>query len=95
VFPNARHELRIRIRHWDVDLKMDCQILRRNCLLRNVIQGKMKERIEVTGKRGRRRNHLMDGLKEKTKYWKEEALDHTLLRTRFGMGYGPVVRHAT
>jgi hypothetical protein len=28
-------------------------ILRRNCLLKHVIEGKIKERIEVTGKRGR------------------------------------------
>jgi hypothetical protein len=26
---------------------------------------------------------------------KEEALDRTLLRTRFGRGYGPVVRQTT
>jgi hypothetical protein len=30
-------------------------ILRRNCLLKNVIAGKVEGRIEVTGRRGRRR----------------------------------------
>jgi hypothetical protein len=32
-------------------------------------------------------------LKEKRGYWelKEEALDRTVWRTRFGIGYGPVV----
>jgi hypothetical protein len=47
--------------------------------------------IEVTGKRGRRRNQLLD---EKRGYWKlkEETIDRTLWRTRFGRGYGPVVR---
>jgi hypothetical protein len=37
---------------------------------------------------------LLDDLKEKRIYWKlkEEALDRTLWRTRFGRGYGPVVR---
>jgi hypothetical protein len=30
-------------------------ILRRNCLLRQVIEGKIKGAIEVTGRRGRRR----------------------------------------
>jgi hypothetical protein len=30
-------------------------ILRRNCLLKEVIEGKIKGRIEVTGRRGRRR----------------------------------------
>jgi len=34
---------------------------------------------------------------EKTGYWKlkDEALDHTLWRIRFGKGYGPVERQAT
>jgi len=34
---------------------------------------------------------------EKTGYLKlkDETLDHTLWRTRFGRGYGPVVRLAT
>jgi hypothetical protein len=27
--------------------------------------------------------------------FKEEALDRTVWRTRFGRGYGPVVRHTT
>jgi hypothetical protein len=30
-------------------------ILRRNCLLKYVVEGKLEGRIEVTGKRGRRR----------------------------------------
>jgi len=36
------------------------RILRRNCLLQRVIEGKIKERIEVTGRRGRRRRKLLD-----------------------------------
>jgi hypothetical protein len=37
------------------------------------------------------RNQLLDDLKEMRRYWKlkEEALDRTLWRTRFGRGYGP------
>jgi hypothetical protein len=38
---------------------------------------------------------FLDSLFQKQKrYWKlkEEALDRTLWRTRFGRGYGPVVR---
>jgi hypothetical protein len=48
----------------------------------------------MTGRRGRRRKQLLDDLKEKIGYWKlkEEALDRTQWRTRFGRGYGPVVR---
>jgi hypothetical protein len=51
----------------------------------------------MTGIRGRRRKQLLNDLKEKRRYWKlkEEALDRTLLRTRFGRGYGPVVRQNT
>jgi hypothetical protein len=69
-------------------------ILRRNCLLKHVIEGKLEGRIEMTDRRGRRRKQLLDDLKEKSRYWKlkKEALDFTLWRTRFGRGYGPVVR---
>jgi hypothetical protein len=35
-------------------------VLRRNCLLKHVIEG----RIEMTGRRGRRRKQLLDDLKE-------------------------------
>jgi hypothetical protein len=51
-----------------------------NCLLKDVIEGKLQGRIEMTGRRGRRRKQLLDDLKEKRGYWKlkEEALDRTL-----------------
>ena len=38
-------------------------ILRRNCLLKQVIEGKIEGRVEVTGRRGRRRKQLLDDLK--------------------------------
>jgi hypothetical protein len=59
-----------------------------------VIEGKLEGRIEMTGRRGRRRKQLLDDLKEKRRYWnlKEEALDRSQWRSRFGRGYGPVVR---
>jgi hypothetical protein len=59
-----------------------------------VIEGTLEGRIEIMGRRRRRRKQLLDDLKEKIRYWKlkEEALDRTLWRTRFGRGYGPVVR---
>ena len=40
---------------------------------------------------------VLDDLKEKTGYFKlkEEALDHTLLRTYFGRGYGPFINETT
>jgi hypothetical protein len=40
-------------------------ILRRNRLLQEVIDGKIKGGIEVTGKPGRKRRKLLDGLKER------------------------------
>jgi len=68
--------------------------LRRNCLLQQVIEGKIKGRIEVTGRRGRRRRKLLDDLKERRGYshFKVEALDRTVWRDGFGRGFGPVVR---
>jgi hypothetical protein len=44
-------------------------ILRKNCLLRHVTEGMVDGRIEVTGRRGRRKE-LLDVLKEKRGYWK-------------------------
>jgi hypothetical protein len=69
-------------------------ILRRNCLLQQVTEGKMKRGIEVTGTRGRRRGKLLHYLKERTGYshLKEEAIYRTMWRVGFGRGFGPVVR---
>ena len=49
--------------------------------------------IEVTRRRGRRRKKLLDDLKDRRGYCqlKEETLDRTMLRNRFGRGFGPVV----
>ena len=72
-------------------------ILRRNCFLKQVIEGKIKGEIEVTRKRGRRRKKLLDDLKDRRGYYhlKEEALDRTMWRNRFVRGAGPVVRQFT
>ena len=72
-------------------------ILRRNCFLQQVIEGKIKEGIEVTEKRGRRRRKLLDDLKGRRGYChlKEEALDRTMWKARFGRGFGPVVSQTT
>jgi hypothetical protein len=76
--------------------KANCigHILRRNCLLQRVIEGKIQGGIEVTGKRGRRRRKLLDDLKEMRGYshLKEEALDRAMWRARFGTGFGLVGR---
>ena len=85
---NILHEISKRKANWIG------HILRRNCLLQRVIEGKIKGRIEVRGRRGRRRRKLLDDLKERRGYshLKEEALDRTMWRARFGRGFGPVVR---
>jgi hypothetical protein len=59
--------------------------LRRNCLLKHVIEGK----IDGT-RRGRRCKQLFDNLEKTRGYWKckEEALDRTLWRTGFRIGCG-------
>jgi hypothetical protein len=59
---NILHEISKRKANWIN------HILRRNCLLRQVIEGKIKGGIEVTGRRGRRRKKLLDGLKERRGY---------------------------
>jgi uncharacterized membrane protein YgaE (UPF0421/DUF939 family) len=58
-------------------------ILRRNCLLKHVIEIKITERAEVTRKRGRRRKKLLDFLRETREFWKlkEEAVAR---RVQFG-----------
>ena len=69
-------------------------ILRIDCLLQRVTEGKIKGGIEVTGRRGRRGKKLMDDLKDRRGYshLKEETLDRTMWRNCFGGGFGPVVR---
>ena len=68
-----------------------------NCLLQRVTEGKIQGGIEVTRRQGRRRMKLLDDLKERRGYChlKEEALDRTMWRARFGRGFGPVVRQTT
>ena len=84
---NILHEISKRKANWI------CHILRRNYLLQQVIEGKIKGQIEVTRRRGRRHKKLLDDLKERRGYCqlKEEALDRTVWRNRFGRGFGPVV----
>jgi hypothetical protein len=88
---NILHEIRKRKANWIG------HILRRNCLLRPVIEGKIKGGLEVTGRRGRRSRKLLDDLKERRGYshLKEEALNRTMWRARFGRGFGPLVRQTT
>ena len=84
---NFLHEIRKRKANWIG------HILRRNCLLQQVIERKIKGQIEVTKRRGRKRKKLLDDLKNRRGYCqlKEEALDRTMWRNHFGRGFGPVV----
>jgi hypothetical protein len=88
---NILHEISKRNANWIV------QILRINCLLQQVIEGKIKGGIEVKGRRRRRRRKLLDDLKERRGYshLKEEAVERTMWRACFGRGFGPVVRQTT
>jgi hypothetical protein len=71
---NIQHEISKRKANWIG------HILHRNCLLQQVIEGKIKGWREVTGRRGRRRRKLLDNLKERRGYFylKEEALYRTM-----------------
>jgi hypothetical protein len=88
---NILHEISKRKANWIG------HILHRNRLLQRVTEGKIQRRIEVRGRRGRRRRKLLDDLKERRGYFhlKEEALDRTMWTARFGRGFGPVVRQTT
>jgi hypothetical protein len=85
---NILHEISKRKANWIG------HIVRRNCLLQQVIEGKIKGGREVIGRPGRRRTKLLDDLKERRGYsnLKEEAVDRTMWRAGFGRGFGPVVR---
>ena len=72
-------------------------ILHRNCLLKQVIERKIKGEMEVTRRRGRRRKKLPDDLTDRRGYChlKEEAVHRNMWRDRFGRGFEPVVRQIT
>jgi hypothetical protein len=55
---NILHKIKRRKANWIG------HILRRNCLLKHVVEGKIEGRIEVTRRRGRRRRKLLDAVKE-------------------------------
>jgi len=84
---NILHEIRKRKANWVG------HILRRNCLLQQGIEGTIKGQIEVTRRLGRRRKKLLDDPKDRRGYCqlKEEALDTTMWRDRFGRSLGLVV----
>ena len=56
------------------------RILRRKSLLKHIIEGEIREGLEVTERQGRRRKQLLDHRKEMIGYRKlrEEVFDNTL-----------------
>jgi hypothetical protein len=88
---NILHEISKRKANWIG------HILRRNCRLQEVIKGKIKGGIRVTRRLEMRRRKLVYDLKERRGYshLKEEALDRTMLRARFGRSFEPVMRQTT
>ena len=83
---NILHEIRKRETNWIG------HVLHRKCLQQHVIEGKIKEPIQVTRRRGRRSKKLLDNLKDRRGcHLKEEALDLTVWRNRFGKSFGPAV----
>jgi hypothetical protein len=85
---NILHEISKRKANWIG------HILRRNFLLQQVIEGKIKLGLEVTGTLGRRRRKLLDDLRKRRGYshLMERALDRTMWTAGFGRGFGRVVR---
>ena len=59
---NILHEIRKRKANWIG------HILRRNCLIKQIIEGKIKGQIEVTRRRGRRCKKQLDDLKDRRGY---------------------------
>jgi len=70
-------------------------ILRRDCLIKHVIEGKQKE--DVTGRRGRIHKQLLGDLKETRGCCnlEEKTPERPLRRTDLVKGHGPLVRPST
>ncbi|PNF22521.1 hypothetical protein B7P43_G14076 [Cryptotermes secundus] len=83
---NILHEIRKWKANWTG------HILRSNCLLEEVIEGKREGRIEVTRRRGTCKKMLDDlGNRRGYSHLKEKALDRIKWRNCFGRDCGPVV----
>jgi hypothetical protein len=82
-YRNILHTVKWRKANWI------CHVLRRNCFLKQDIEGM----IEVKERRERRRKQLRYNLKAMRGSWKlrNEALDYTVWRTRFASVYVPVL----
>jgi len=90
----VNEEMNILQTMWRRNANWIVHTFRTNCILKRVIEEKTEGRIQVTGRRGRRRKQQTMALRKTrpTRKLKEEATDRTLWRTHFGRGYGPIVR---
>jgi hypothetical protein len=72
-------------------------ILRRDCHLKLIIEGKIEGVIKVMERQRRRCRKQLDNFKETRGYWnmKERTLDSCQWRPCFGRGYVPEVRQTT
>jgi hypothetical protein len=61
---NVLHTIKIRKANWIG------HILRRNCLLKHVIEGKIGGNDKSDGKTRKRTKQLLDDVREEKKYWK-------------------------
>jgi hypothetical protein len=82
---NVLHTVKRRKANWIAD------IVRRNCLLKHIIEGKTEGGIEVSGRQGRRCKKVKDDLTETRGYWKleEAALGRTLWRLAMNEAVDP------
>jgi hypothetical protein len=85
---NILHEISNRTANWIG------HILRRNCVRKQVMGGQIKGGIAGTRRRGKRRRKLLDDFTERRRcsHLKEESLDRTMWRARFGRGFELLVR---
>ena len=65
-----------------------------DCSVKHVIEGNIERTTKVTGRQGRRREQLLDDLKEKRGYWhlKRRSTRSHFVKNCFGRSYGFVVR---
>ena len=79
--------------------KANClnHILRRNHLLKLIIEEKIQGSLKLTGRQRRRRTHILYDVKETEGDWKLEkrTWDRSLCRSLFGRDYGLVTRQIT
>ena len=77
---NILHTVKQRKSKWTIHI----------CHLQHIIE----EKIEGTGRRGRRRKWLLSDLKATKRYWKlkQETLYHTVWRSLFRTDYAALVR---